>query len=102
MAHRPAPLTPKQQRAVGTLAPEFNDTLISRGWSRWRAATIPRARPPRSSYVPAPAPSLDGKYTAFGKVIEGMPVVEAIEATPVDGEAPKEPVVLTRVRIEKR
>ena len=38
---------------------------------------------------------LDGKYTAFGRVVDGLPVVEAIEQVPVNGEAP-----VTRVEIK--
>ena len=34
------------------------------------------------------ASSLDGKYLAFGRVVDGMAVVEAIEQTPVNGETP--------------
>ena len=41
--------------------------------------------------VTAPAPSLDGKYTAFAQVIDGQAVLEAIEATPVNGETPADP-----------
>ena len=37
----------------------------------------------------APAPSLDNKYTAFARVVEGMDVVNAIEQEPLDGEAPR-------------
>ena len=38
--------------------------------------------------VTGDARSLDGKYTAFGRVVDGMAVVDAIEQTPVNGEAP--------------
>jgi len=39
----------------------------------------------------ADVPSLDGQYAAFGKVIEGMDVVDAIAATPTDsGDRPIE------------
>lgn len=40
----------------------------------------------------ADLPSLDGKYTVFGKVVKGMETVEKIASVPVDGERP-----LTRV-----
>jgi cyclophilin family peptidyl-prolyl cis-trans isomerase len=39
---------------------------------------------------------LDGKYTAFGRVVDGMDVVEKIEAVPVSGETP-----VTRVELKK-
>jgi len=46
--------------------------------------------------------ALDGKYTAFAKVVRGQDVVHAIAAVPVDGETPKETITMTRVRIEKK
>jgi peptidyl-prolyl cis-trans isomerase B (cyclophilin B) len=44
--------------------------------------------------------SLDGKYTAFARVVGGMPVVEAIERTPVNGETPVQRIELTKVTID--
>ena len=42
---------------------------------------------------------LDGKYTAFGQVIEGMDVVEALGGVPTDGQdRPKTRVELLSVR----
>jgi cyclophilin family peptidyl-prolyl cis-trans isomerase len=38
----------------------------------------------------------------FGRVVEGMNVIEAIEKTPVDGEAPRSRIDITNVRIERR
>lgn len=35
-----------------------------------------------------PAPHLDGKYTAFGRVTAGLEVLDAFEKEPLDGETP--------------
>ncbi len=44
------------------------------------------------------APFLDGQYAAFGKVIEGMDVVDEIAALPVNGETPLDPPVMKTIR----
>ena len=44
---------------------------------------------------------LDGKYTVFGKVIDGMEVVEEIAAQPTEGRStPKKPVMM-KVEVEQ-
>ncbi len=46
--------------------------------------------------------ALDGQYTAFGRVVDGMAAVDAIEATPRNGEAPTTRIEVTTVTIEKK
>lgn len=47
------------------------------------------------------APYLDGEYAAFGKVIEGMDVVNTIAETDTDaGDRPLEEVVMQKVTVE--
>ena len=47
------------------------------------------------------APYLDGQYAAFGKVVEGMDVVDEIAATATDySDKPLEPQVMKKVTIE--
>jgi cyclophilin family peptidyl-prolyl cis-trans isomerase len=42
--------------------------------------------------------ALDGQYTAFGRVVEGMEAVEAIEASPRNGETPVNRIELRTVK----
>ena len=47
------------------------------------------------------APHLDGGYAAFGKVTEGMDVVDGIAAARVDyNDKPREPQVMKKVTVE--
>ena len=49
----------------------------------------------------ADAPHLDGQYAAFGKVVEGMGVVDQIAASRTDFRyRPVTPVIMKRVYIE--
>ena len=46
------------------------------------------------------APHLDGQYAAFGKVVEGMDVVDEIAEVDVDfSDKPVEPVIMKKVTI---
>jgi len=52
--------------------------------------------------VLADQPALDGTYTVFGRVVEGMDVVEKIAAVPTENERPKEPVEIYSMKAERR
>ena len=41
-----------------------------------------------------PAPHLDGKYTAFGRITAGLEVLAAFETEELDGESPKRPLAI--------
>jgi cyclophilin family peptidyl-prolyl cis-trans isomerase len=53
----------------------------------------------------APAPQLNGQYTVFGRVLEGMEVVDqivTISGTDEIKQNPDNPVVMNKVRVVKR
>lgn len=93
------PLTEKQQKLVEPLPPEFNDTRHVKGILSMARGDDPASATTSFFIVTADAPSLDGKYTAFGRVVDGMAAVEAIEATPVNGEEPVTRIDLKTVRL---
>ena len=93
------PLTEKQRKYVHTLAPEFSDTAHVKGILSMARGDDPASATTSFFVVSGSALSLDGKYTVFGRVVEGLPVVEAIEQSPVNGEAPVTRIELTKVRI---
>jgi cyclophilin family peptidyl-prolyl cis-trans isomerase len=47
------------------------------------------------------APSLDGQYSAFGRVVAGMEVLDAFEKEDVDGETPKRRLELIEATVDK-
>lgn len=96
---RRTPLTEKQQKAVHNLQPEFNDTKHTRGIVSMARGDDPASATTSFFIVLADAPSLDGKYTVFGRVIDGLDVLDKIESTPVSGESPTTRIDLLRVRI---
>lgn len=95
------PLTEKQQKLVHTLQPEFNDTKHVKGIVSMARGEDPASATTSFFIVTGNGSSLDGKYTAFGQVLDGLPVVDAIEQAPVNGETPVAPVGITGVRILK-
>ena len=46
------------------------------------------------------APHLDGKYSAFGRIVSGLEVLDAFEKEEVDGEKPKRRLELIEATIE--
>lgn len=50
--------------------------------------------------VLGPSPHLDGNFAAFGKVIDGIGVLDAFEKEEVDGETPKRRLEIISTKIE--
>ena len=99
LEHRAAPLTEKQQKLVHNLQPEFNGTKHVKGIVSMARGDDPASATTSFFIVTADAPSLDGKYTVFGRVIDGLDVLDKIESTPVSGESPTTRIDLIKVRI---
>jgi peptidyl-prolyl cis-trans isomerase B (cyclophilin B) len=91
-----------QQALVHNLQPEFNDTVHDKGVVSMARGEDPASASTSFFIVTARVPSLDGTYTAFGRVVDGMSVAEAIEQVQREGEAPKTRVDLLRVRVVKQ
>jgi peptidyl-prolyl cis-trans isomerase B (cyclophilin B) len=99
MSFRREALDEPQQRVVRTLQPEFNDLPHVKGTLSMARGDDAASASTSFFICTAPAPSLDRAYTAFGRVVDGLAVVEAIEAAPVDGEKPKEKIEIIHARV---
>jgi len=101
LTSRATPLTAKQQSLVHNLEPEFNDTKHVKGIVSMARGDDPASATTSFFICTGDSPALDGKYTAFGRVVDGMQTVDTIEAAPRNGEAPVTRIDLKSVRIER-
>ncbi len=99
LSSRPSPLTEKQQKLVRNLQPEFNDTKHVKGIVSMARGDDPASATTSFFICAGASTALDGVYTAFGRVVDGMTAVEAIEATPRTGETPNTRIDLTTVTV---
>jgi peptidyl-prolyl cis-trans isomerase B (cyclophilin B) len=99
---RSAPLSERQQKLVRNLQPEFNDTKHVKGIVSMARGDDPASAQTSFFICTGASTALDGVYTAFGQVVDGMAVVEAIEKVPRTGEAPNERIELRGIRIEPK
>ena len=92
---RKEPLTEKVNGFVVPIRAELNDVRHEAGIvSMARGSEIDSAL--TSFFIVLGAqPALNGTYTVFGRVVEGMDVVRKIEMVPVQGETP-----VTRVDVD--
>jgi cyclophilin family peptidyl-prolyl cis-trans isomerase len=86
---------------LGLLKAEFSDAPLVRG----TVAAVRRPGSVDSAGVQffvclADQAALKGQYTVYGRVIEGMDVVDAIGRTPVVGDKPTQRVVIRSVRVQ--
>jgi peptidyl-prolyl cis-trans isomerase B (cyclophilin B) len=101
LSTRTDPLKPEQAaKFVKNLQAELSELKHDKGTlSMARADSLDSAS--TSFFIClAPQPSLDGKYTIFGRVVAGLDVVDQIGSAPTfDNEKPKERIDLVRVEV---
>lgn len=90
-----------------SIAGEFEDNGFENGLKHTRGViSMARAQSYDSAgsqffIMVADTQSLDGQYAAFGKVTEGMEVVDRIVGAERDSrDKPKEPIVMTKVTVD--
>ncbi len=78
-----------------------NDIKHARGVISMARAMAPNSAGSQFFIMHANASYLDGQYAAFGRVIRGMDVVDAIAAVPTDfNDKPKKPQVIKSMKVE--
>ena len=75
-----------------------NDLRHTRGVISMARSMMPNSASSQFFIMHADAPHLDGSYAAFGKVVEGIEVVDEIASVPTDfSDRPMTPVVMKKV-----
>ncbi len=98
LSTRQPPLPDFRQRdLVRRIKPEFNDTRHVKGILSMARADEPDSAETSFFICLGDASNLDHEYTAFGKVIDGMDVLDRYQKVEVDGETPKVRIDLKRV-----
>lgn len=78
-----------------------NDLKHTRGVISMARSMMPDSAGSQFFIMHKDAPHLDGQYAAFGKVVEGMDIVDEIAETDVDyNDKPLNPQVMKKVTIE--
>ena len=96
------PLEPRQQAYVRALPAEFNPTPHERGIVSMARGDDPGSATSSFFIVLARTQALDNQYTVFGRVVEGLDVIDKIEAVVVNGETPVTRIDVVRARVAGR
>lgn len=93
-------LTPElAERSTRTIPDEPSNVKHVRGIVSMALPGRPNSATTHFFILVGDAPHLDGKFSAFGRVVRGMEVVDAINQAPADGEKPGKPVRITRATV---
>ena len=98
---RAVPFTEKQKALVHALPPEFNDIAHVKGIVSMARGADPGSATTSFFICTGASTALDGQYTAFGRVVDGIMAVEAIERAPRNDETPIARVDLETILIER-
>lgn len=80
---------------------EFNERSFEKGVLGMARAQDPNSAGSQFFICVADAPNLDGEYTAFGKVLEGQDVADAISCVARNGnDVPDEPITMESISVE--
>jgi cyclophilin family peptidyl-prolyl cis-trans isomerase len=85
---------------VRPLKAEFGERKHIRGVLSMARTEDPHSARTSFFIVLAPAPNLDGKYTVFGKMVDGFDTLERMEKIAVDGQTPRERIELIEAVIK--
>jgi peptidyl-prolyl cis-trans isomerase B (cyclophilin B) len=77
-----------------------NDVKHTRGIVSMAHADGPDSAATSFFLVLEPSPHLDGKYSAFGRIVEGLEVLDALEKEEVDGEKPNRRLEILEAAID--
>ncbi|MEJ7849224.1 MAG: peptidylprolyl isomerase [Pyrinomonadaceae bacterium] len=86
-------------RARKTVVDEPNKILHERGILSMARADEPNTATTNFFILLIAAPSLDGKFAAFGRVTKGMETVDAINKAAVTAEKPEKPVRIKKATV---
>jgi cyclophilin family peptidyl-prolyl cis-trans isomerase len=84
---------------VRKLKSEFNATHHGKGIVSMARYDNPDSAETSFFICLGDAGSLDGQYTVFGRVVEGIAVLDKFQEVPVEGETPKERIEVKKVTI---
>jgi peptidyl-prolyl cis-trans isomerase B (cyclophilin B) len=82
---------------------EFNETKHDRGILSMARSSDPNSAGSQFFVMHARSPHLDGSYTAFGKVTEGLETIDKIVNAPRgESDRPNNPVKIKTIKIEEK
>ena len=90
-------------RWVHSLKGEFrNDVKHTRGIVSMARGDDPDSANTSFFFLLGDAPHLDGKYSGFGRIVEGLDVLDAFEKEDLEGEAPKRRLEILQATVDPR